>query len=212
MFALCGNRPRDLLRDRRVFPPLRQIGRQDLIAFCLRCDYYWSCSLPFTTSLEEKERCYFIILSRTPHETRLIILDHFLRLLCPKNQPILESYPWNYYLVHVQCNNKCRIVMHNWQLIWLVGWLFAHYARGRWFDFRAVQTIDLVLIDQQSEKETSIWWALSMRKRDGRLFTDVSTNYWKRATKWHAVLKNEHHFWKLMILMTCNFLKCLPVA
>jgi hypothetical protein len=28
MFALCGNRTRDLLRSRRVFPPLRQIGRQ----------------------------------------------------------------------------------------------------------------------------------------------------------------------------------------
>jgi hypothetical protein len=28
MFALCGNRNRDLLRIRRVFPPLRQIGRQ----------------------------------------------------------------------------------------------------------------------------------------------------------------------------------------
>jgi hypothetical protein len=28
MFPLCGNRTRDLLRSRRVFPPLRQIGRQ----------------------------------------------------------------------------------------------------------------------------------------------------------------------------------------
>jgi hypothetical protein len=28
MFALCENRTRDLLRSRRVFPPLRQIGRQ----------------------------------------------------------------------------------------------------------------------------------------------------------------------------------------
>jgi hypothetical protein len=28
MFALCGNRTRNLLRSRRVFPPLRQIGRQ----------------------------------------------------------------------------------------------------------------------------------------------------------------------------------------
>jgi hypothetical protein len=28
MFALCGNRTRDLLRRRRVFSPLRQIGRQ----------------------------------------------------------------------------------------------------------------------------------------------------------------------------------------
>jgi hypothetical protein len=28
MFALCGNRTRDLLRSRRVFPPVRQIGRQ----------------------------------------------------------------------------------------------------------------------------------------------------------------------------------------
>jgi hypothetical protein len=29
MFALCGNRTRDLLRIRRVFPPLREIGRHD---------------------------------------------------------------------------------------------------------------------------------------------------------------------------------------
>jgi hypothetical protein len=28
MFALCENRTRDLLRSRRIFPPLRQIGRQ----------------------------------------------------------------------------------------------------------------------------------------------------------------------------------------
>jgi hypothetical protein len=28
MFALCGNRTRDLLRSRRVFPPLHHIGRQ----------------------------------------------------------------------------------------------------------------------------------------------------------------------------------------
>jgi hypothetical protein len=28
MFALCGNRTRDLLRSRRVFQPLRHIGRQ----------------------------------------------------------------------------------------------------------------------------------------------------------------------------------------
>jgi hypothetical protein len=28
MFALCGNRTRDPLRSRRVFPPLRHIGRQ----------------------------------------------------------------------------------------------------------------------------------------------------------------------------------------
>jgi hypothetical protein len=27
MFALCGNRIRDVLRSRRVFPPLRHIGR-----------------------------------------------------------------------------------------------------------------------------------------------------------------------------------------
>jgi hypothetical protein len=27
MFALCGNRARDLLRSSRVFPPLRQVGR-----------------------------------------------------------------------------------------------------------------------------------------------------------------------------------------
>jgi hypothetical protein len=31
MFALCGNRTRDLLRSWRVFPPLRQIGRQELL-------------------------------------------------------------------------------------------------------------------------------------------------------------------------------------
>jgi hypothetical protein len=28
-------------------------------------------SSPFTTSIEEKERCYSFILSRTPHETHL---------------------------------------------------------------------------------------------------------------------------------------------
>jgi hypothetical protein len=28
MFALCGNRTRDLLRSRRVFAPLRHIGRR----------------------------------------------------------------------------------------------------------------------------------------------------------------------------------------
>jgi hypothetical protein len=28
MFALCVNQTRDLLRSRRVFPPLRHIGRQ----------------------------------------------------------------------------------------------------------------------------------------------------------------------------------------
>jgi hypothetical protein len=27
MFALCGNRTRDLFRSKSVFPPLRQIGR-----------------------------------------------------------------------------------------------------------------------------------------------------------------------------------------
>jgi hypothetical protein len=35
MFALCGNRNRDLLRSRRVFPPLRHIGRQTLFTFIL---------------------------------------------------------------------------------------------------------------------------------------------------------------------------------
>jgi hypothetical protein len=28
MFALCGNRTRDLLRSRQVYSPIRQIGRQ----------------------------------------------------------------------------------------------------------------------------------------------------------------------------------------
>jgi hypothetical protein len=28
MFALCGNRTRDILSTRRVFPPLRHMGRQ----------------------------------------------------------------------------------------------------------------------------------------------------------------------------------------
>jgi hypothetical protein len=32
MFALCGNWTRDLLRGRRVFPPLRQIGRRTFIS------------------------------------------------------------------------------------------------------------------------------------------------------------------------------------
>jgi hypothetical protein len=32
MFALCRNRTRDLLRSRRVFPPIRQIGRQKIIS------------------------------------------------------------------------------------------------------------------------------------------------------------------------------------
>jgi hypothetical protein len=36
MFALCGNRTRDLLRKWRVFPPLRQIGRQKVILHQLK--------------------------------------------------------------------------------------------------------------------------------------------------------------------------------
>jgi hypothetical protein len=34
MFALCGNRTRDLLRSKRVFPPLRQIGRHSMFSYC----------------------------------------------------------------------------------------------------------------------------------------------------------------------------------
>jgi hypothetical protein len=33
MFALSGKRTRDLLRSRRVFPPLRHIGRQKLVLY-----------------------------------------------------------------------------------------------------------------------------------------------------------------------------------
>jgi hypothetical protein len=35
MFALCGNRTRDLLRSRRLFPPLRHIARQLHLWICL---------------------------------------------------------------------------------------------------------------------------------------------------------------------------------
>jgi hypothetical protein len=38
-------------------------------------------------------------------------------------------------------------------------------------------TIDIVLIDKAWEREVSIWWALSMRKRDGQPFNGVSTNF-----------------------------------
>jgi hypothetical protein len=33
-----------------------------------------------------------------------------------------------------------------------------------------------------------------MRKKDGRPFAGVSINSWNRATYWHALVKNEHHF------------------
>jgi hypothetical protein len=54
MFALCGNRTRELLRSRRVLRPLRQIGRQEnddifrLNIYYLNCIYsVWRCVVLF---------------------------------------------------------------------------------------------------------------------------------------------------------------------
>jgi hypothetical protein len=50
MFALCGNRTRDLLRSRRVFPPLRQVGRQYLCTFSMSVPISSECFLSLLSS------------------------------------------------------------------------------------------------------------------------------------------------------------------
>jgi hypothetical protein len=52
MFALCGNRTCDLLRSRRVFPPLRHIGRPKILRIYRKnSNYFKSVPLSFHSNL-----------------------------------------------------------------------------------------------------------------------------------------------------------------
>jgi hypothetical protein len=57
-----------------------------------------------------------------------------------------------------------------------------YYIHKRPLTVTGNQRLSINRPTKRGKKEVSIWWILSMWKRDGRPFTGVSTNSWKRAT------------------------------
>jgi hypothetical protein len=62
--------------------------------------------------------------------------------------------------------------------------------------------IDLMLIEQQSVGKRSLHLTdtVNAKKRWTTIYWRIN-NFWQKATKWHALLKNEHHFWNLTAWM-----------
>jgi hypothetical protein len=60
--------------------------------------------MPFTTSMEEKERCYSFVLSRAPHEmrrqeTRITLTFNLITKLCVPTREPVQDIPWVSYTI-----------------------------------------------------------------------------------------------------------------